>query len=266
MIQLTHVPCQKAVGPSLVLIPGGPGLSSGTLRSLDMLKRSFHLYYVDFPGTNGVEADQSASFASLSRDLVDRVSNIKGPVFLFGHSFGGFFSARVALDLPKIGGLICAAVPFSAESQKSAYVNYIDAKRGALATAESEWERAPSDSSFSVWLSEYGELYFQKENVQAGKILLATDRCSHALFLSIRGEAKKMDSMAVELREWGGKKLFLTGAHDGLLPNDILQRDAERLGFAFRSIVNASHFVAFDRPEVVAKSIEDFFTEPKEAL
>ena len=267
MIQLTHVPSERAGAPSLVLIPGGPGLSSYTLRSMDELRRSFHLYYVDFPGTNGVEFDRAVDFASLSRELAGKVSALTDPVFLFGHSFGGFFAARLAIDLPEVGGLICAAVPFSAESQKTGYVNYVDAKHGALAATAEAWERMPSDSSFSAWLSEYGELYFSRENLQAGKNLMATDRCSHALFLSIRGEAKEMDSMVAELRDWGGRKLFLAGAHDGLLPNDILQRDAERMGFAFRSIAKASHFVTFDRPEEVAKNIEDYFlAQKKETL
>jgi hypothetical protein len=52
MIKLTRVQSEKQNAPKL-FIAGGPGLSSNTLRDLDLLKRSFELVYVDIQGTNG---------------------------------------------------------------------------------------------------------------------------------------------------------------------------------------------------------------------
>jgi hypothetical protein len=41
MIKLTRVQSEKQNAPKLFIISGGPGLSSNTLRDLDLLKRSF---------------------------------------------------------------------------------------------------------------------------------------------------------------------------------------------------------------------------------
>ena len=57
------------------------------------------------------------------------------------------------------------------------------------------------------------------------------------------------------------KKLFIAGQCDKMLPEEFLKRDAVNGGFNFISIKNASHFVTFDQPELVARSIEDFMRQ-----
>ena len=109
MIKLTYRHSESPNAPALFLIPGGPGLSSATLRSLDRLSRSFHLYYVDLPGTNGVPYERDRSFAEIAAEIAAEVSKVGGRSFLFGHSFGGFWAADVALKVPMVAGVICAA-------------------------------------------------------------------------------------------------------------------------------------------------------------
>ena len=54
------------------------------------------------------------------------------------------------------------------------------------------------------------------------------------------------------------KKLFIAGKRDGMLPEEILKEDADRGGFEFKSVNNASHFVTFDQAEIVAGLVESF--------
>ena len=97
MIQFTKLQSQKLNSPNLILVPGGPGLSSLTLRSLDILTRSFNLYYVDFPGTNGNPYLGDKKFNELSEELANQISKIDGFKFVLGHSYGGFFAADILI-------------------------------------------------------------------------------------------------------------------------------------------------------------------------
>lgn len=78
MIQLTNVASTIENNPNLFLISGGPGLSTMTLRSLDILSRSFNLFYIDFPGTNGNPYLRDKKFEELSDELGNLISKIDG--------------------------------------------------------------------------------------------------------------------------------------------------------------------------------------------
>ncbi|MFA6236252.1 MAG: alpha/beta hydrolase [Bacteriovorax sp.] len=257
MIQLTKVKSNIENAPNLILIPGGPGLSSLTLRSLDILSRSFNLFYVDFPGTNDNPYIEKKNFDELSNELVVEIQAIKGPKFVLGHSYGGFFAADLSLKV-KLNGVICVATPFSEKSLVAASENYNAKKSQVLSDAEDVWEKLQDDKSLAKWLSEYGELYFIKPE---GRDLLLQDKVSALFFMAYRSDAIQKESMLPLLKQNGTKKLFVAGKRDGMLPEAILKEDASRGGFSFISVNNASHFVTFDQPESVAGLIEDFMRQ-----
>ena len=257
MIKLTKISCSTKDAPSLVIIPGGPGLSSLTLRSMDILRRSFNLIYVDFPGTNDNPYIEDNSFNVLSEVLASEIIKLNSPVYVLGHSFGGFFAADIAEKI-KLDGVICISTPFSEKSLLIAEENYSSRKTTALLNAENEWEKSQDDNSFAKWLSEYGELYFTDD---VGKELLLEDKVSAKFFLANRSEVIDMETMIEMLKKSETKKLFIAGQNDKMLPEDFLKKDALNGGFKFISIKNASHFVTFDQPELVARSIEDFMRQ-----
>ena len=180
MIELTKIFSEKKDAPTLVMIPGGPGLSSSTLRSMDILSRAFNLFYVDFPGVNGNPYDGDKTFDELSSALEVELNKISGPKFVLGHSYGGFFAANLSLRI-NLEGIICLSTPFSKKSLTSVGENYNAKKSQALTDAEDEWEKLQDDKSFAKWLSEYGKLYFVKPE---GKILLLNDKASAQFFLA----------------------------------------------------------------------------------
>lgn len=255
MIRLTNIAGPKNA-PTVVIIPGGPGLSSKTLRSLDPLARSFHLAYVDFPGCNGVPYEEQ-TFDSLATDLVEAVSRIGGPVLALGHSFGGFFAAHLTLALPA-SGLICVSTPFSSESFRSVEERYSAARTPVLQKAQDAFNAGPTDQNFARWLAEYGELYFAPETMARGRELLLQDPCSAQAFISIEGAGKTMEPLLDRLMHWNGPKLFVAETL-GMISTESLRNDARRGGFKFVAVDRASHFVTFDQPEEVARLIEGTF-------
>lgn len=252
MIKLTRVQSEKQNAPKLFIIAGGPGLSSNTLRDLDLLKRSFELMYVDIQGTNGSAYTGKKSFAEISSALVDVVVNESGEKFSLGHSFGGFLAAELFIR-EVVSGLVCISTPFTKEALSAANENYNHNKTSALSDAEIEWSKNQDNTSFSKWLSEYGELYF---NTPKGKGILQNDKVSARYFKDNRSDVLDKETILSSLAQIGSKKVFIAGTDDKLLPASILEKDSHLGKFDFNQIEDASHFVMIDQPVMVAKVIE----------
>ncbi|HAZ11548.1 MAG: hypothetical protein A2X86_22480 [Bdellovibrionales bacterium GWA2_49_15] len=257
MIKLTQIQ-GPPTSPTLVLIPGGPGISSLSIRAMDILSRSFKLVYVDFPGTNGNPYDKDRSFDELASDLHQIIKDIPGKVITVGHSHGGFFAAEAALSALNISGVVCISTPFTEQCFQAVAENFEDKKTPALIAAEKSWDAHPSDKTFALWLAEYGELYFSPDKLSRGRELLANDPCSHKAFLHNQHDVKLMGALLDEFALWQGQKLFLS-EDKGMIPTHALKKDSDIGGFSFEVIQGSSHFVMFDRPEAVARSIENKF-------
>lgn len=253
MIKLTRVPSNATTAPTIFLIPGGPGLSSLTLRSLDILSPSFNLLYVDFHGTNGNPYTGKKTFEELSSKLNKEIRSVSGKKFVLGHSYGGLFAAKAFVD-GFADGLICVATPFSKNTLLNAGDNYRAHMTEALAKAESQWNESQDDKSFSKWVSEYGSLYFKKPE---GKSLLLNDKVSAQFFLDNRSDISSIGSMLELIKKSKLPKIFIAGKEDKLLRSDVLKNDAIDGKFEFFEIEDASHFVNFDQPEKVAGLIEN---------
>lgn len=55
---------------------------------MDLLSRSFHLAYIDPPGTGGTEELENLTPHSLILSLAELIRSLKTPVILCGHSYG----------------------------------------------------------------------------------------------------------------------------------------------------------------------------------
>ncbi|MBY0415331.1 MAG: alpha/beta hydrolase [Bdellovibrionales bacterium] len=253
MIKLTRVASLATNAPKIFIIAGGPGLSSLTLRDLDLLKGRFELIYIDLQGTNGSKYQGKKSFAEVASALADLIKKESGVKFSLGHSFGGFFAVDLFLG-EAVSGLVCISTPFSKASLSSANDNYVANETPALNKAESNWSQKQDDSSFAKWLSEYGTLYFTNPK---GKELLLKDKVSASFFKDNRSDVLDKESMLDSLNRTKEKKIFICGKDDKLLPPNVLKSDAQVGNFDFFEIENASHFVTVDQPEKVASLIEN---------
>lgn len=251
-MKLTRVSSLAKNAPKIFIIPGGPGLSSLTLRDLDLLKRNFELVYVDMQGTNDSEYQGEKSFSDLSSTLTEIVKEESGLKYALGHSFGGFFAAELFLR-EAVSGLVCLSTPFSQASLSSANENYEANRTECLTEAESAWSQKQDNPSFAKWLSEYGALYFINPK---GKNLLLTDEVSAQFFKDNRADVLDKETTLDLLYKIGGIKTFIAGQDDKLLSVNILKNDSQRGGFEFFTVENASHFVTVDQPAKVAGLIE----------
>lgn len=256
MIKFTRILAKKPSDQYIVLLPGGPGLSSLTLRSLDILSRNFNLVYVDIQGTNGTSFETNVSFSQLTTRLADEIETklkIQSEKIIVGHSFGGILAAALAIKLnPK--GLICLATPFGQKTLDAVTEKYKAGLTPNLEEAASIWLKRKTDEAFKKWLSEYGELYFQNP---VGKTLLLNDAVSANYFLANRSDAVGKDSLLDDLADRSFHKLMVVGKNDGLLSTALVEEDAKRGKFKFLTVENANHFLMFDQPKKVASLIEE---------
>ncbi len=259
MIKLTRITSNVENAPKIFIISGGPGLSSFTMRDLDLLKRSFELIYLDFQGTNESEYLGEKSFADLTLAISQVVQRETGIKYILGHSFGGFFAADVMLR-ESLNGLVCIATPFTEAALSSAGENYAAYMTPELAEAEQIWSQDQDDKSLALWLSAYGVLYFT--NLK-GKELLLKDKTSASFFKDNRADASNMEALLESLNRIERPKVFICGKEDKLLPHEVLEKDAQLGKFEIFKVENASHFVTFDQPESVAWLIENKLLRPQ---
>lgn len=256
MIKLTEIKSSIETNKYALIIPGGPGLSSLTLRSLDLLKRSLNLVYVDFHGTNDVPYEKDATFEELCSELersLNRSIFLYSEVFIIGHSFGGFIATAIA-KIPAVKGLFCIGVPFSKTTVQALNDSYSKRMTPALSKTEKFFEDKKDDQSFKEWLAEYGEMYFLNPE---GRELLLKDKSSAKFFLANTADISKADGLLDEVTNLRKLKVMIAGKQDGLVPFRNLEEDARRGRFQFFTIDNASHFSTFDQPEIVARLIEE---------
>jgi pimeloyl-ACP methyl ester carboxylesterase len=253
MIKLTRVASEIANAPKIFILSGGPGISSLTLRDLDLLKRSFELIYLDMQGTNDSLYEGKKTFSELCTLASDIISNETGEKYILGHSYGGFLAAGIFQKDTFANGLICIATPFSKESLATANDTYSSSKTLELSDAENAWAEKQDDSSFAKWLSEYGALYFKNHKA---KELLLNDKVSAQFFKDNRSDISNDSSVLEHISKIKLPKIFITGKEDKLLPSEVLKNDALAGGFDFFEVEDASHFVTVDNPEKVAGLIE----------
>lgn len=244
-------------GTHLVLIPGGPGLSSNSIRAFDNLASSYQLHYLDLCGTNDT-IFQISNFEDICLHIKSYMEKLDGKKFILGHSFGGFIASKVSL-LTNCDGLICLATPFTTEALNAAGDSYTCKQSVELNNSEEEWINNPSDKTFKNWLSEYQNLYFN--DVCFGRELIQKDNVSYRFFLQNRGDIKNNQNLLDELFFWKGRKLFIAGENDGLLPTSILQNDSLKGGFEFKSIPDANHFMMWDQKQVTIEILSNYLNE-----
>lgn len=256
---------KAAERPVICMIPGGPGLSSATLRSMDLLSRSFDLVYVDPPGTGGTEEPKDPTFFSVTDAIERELIALERPVVLCGHSFGALHGIELAQrGRLQIAGLIAIGTPLSAQAYAVAYEQYAKHMTEELRSASDTWDQSPSRVSLANLYASYGVLYFSPESVERGRELLSGDQVSVELFtrlLPVMSRRTPDIDFTGILRSLPIKKYLFAGEVDLMLPPKTLRSDAEAAQCGFFEIQGAGHFITFDQPEAVAALIEEQFID-----
>ncbi len=184
----------QSADPVFVFLPGGPGLSSQTMRSLEELKRSADLVFVDPPGTGGHGPADFTQFRSrdafweVLRSIEVELAKLNRPLILVGHSFGGFYAGSIALR-DSLNGLDIRGVVFIATALRKNTFNTIMPERirlyekaqsgqhgfSPLAHARMHYMNEPSAANYAEWVANYGLLIFSEESLSQGRRLILGD-------------------------------------------------------------------------------------------
>lgn len=253
--------------PIVCFIPGGPGLSSMSLRSMDLLSRSFDLVYIDPPGTAGLDELPNPTFFSVVDALEAELLSLKRPIVLCGHSFGGLYAVEILsrrrLD---VVGFCAIAVPFSNEAYAAATNQFNLHMTPELSAAGNRFDEKPTNENLAQLYGSYGVLYFSADTKKRGNSLLASDLVSAPSFVNILpviSERTPDIQFTDLLRACALRKVMIAGAEDLLLPLEVLRVEAQATQCEFHEVSSAGHFVTFDQPEAVARLIENIFTDSK---
>ncbi|MEZ4752084.1 MAG: alpha/beta hydrolase [Bdellovibrionota bacterium] len=249
-------------GLPLVLLPGGPGLSSRTMDSLAALHENRDLYFIDPPDTGEAGTPEDFDYGATLLDLKSALSELDFPKILLGHSFGGIWAAHLydtgALN---IQALICLAVPFSERAFTEVRQQYEKHASQEAFAWEKKFLDNPNEHTLSSWTQELGRLYFNEPNIARGKAMLAADKFSAKLFLGCMSEgAMTASALLPKLKTAAIPKLMLAGQSDLYTTPESLALDAEIGGFEFGTVPEAAHFVHFDSPEPACEAIQSFLS------
>ena len=243
--------------PTLCFLPGGPGLSSAVLRSMDLLSRSFHIAYIDPPGTGGTPELTDPTLEAMISSLTELLESLRSPLILCGHSFGALYAAELSrvrhLDLR---GLVFLAPAFFPKTMQAAAEAFRVEKPAELKNAELRWKKEKSNEAFKQWLGAYGPFFFLKHNEKALRQIIENDAVSANTFLKVRHNWKLDISFWEYLRSLKLPKLVITGKEDRLYHSNVIEAEAKEIGCEFIEIKNAGHFLTFDQPQAVAEVIE----------
>lgn len=245
---------------NILFVPGGPGLSPISFDPLIKHLSMFNLYCFYPTGTGGEPSIIRHSYDEQLSELVAAMKNFKGKTFICGHSFGGIISADLSLRNTQIGGLICVATPFKAETFAEVWSNFRKHKPEVTAL-DKEFESGPTDDLYSRWFAAHANAYFSMKNINQGRRMLLEDSMCVANYLGARSESSKKEFLLRKLNETNIPKLFLAGVEDLLMPVDVLGKDADAGGFDLKVIRDAGHFVHFDNPSETAVAIQEFIKE-----
>jgi pimeloyl-ACP methyl ester carboxylesterase len=249
---------------SLILIPGGPGISSSYLRTFDDLSKKYQLHFIDMCGTNETNFEPLTS-DEISTKIADYAKRIGSNYFYIGHSYGGYLAAKTSLiSNPK--GLICISTPLSARAMNIAIKNYQNKKNHLLKEKEEAWLSTPSNDSFRSWLAEFGSLYFHTDK-NNGKAILSNDITSYRYFLNNNSDIEQDHTLLKDLKTSTTPKIHIMGSHDLLLPIDALEEDNFDGNLKSVIINKAGHFPMIDNLQDSKEFTDNFIlTTIKEDL
>lgn len=253
--------------PIIVLIPGGPGLSSKTLSGLEVLNRSFDLVLVDPPGTGGQRDPEKQNFDFVLSSFELELKVLERPIIIGGHSFGGYQAAcllaRKHLDY---AGLVCLGSPLSDHTFGAVTTEYENLKTPLIFETEIKWNENKNLENLRNWFLSYESLWFSQESLSKGQQLILNDKMSLSAFLGVEPNFSGQTELFNSLKVSSVPKLLIAADQDKLVRSNLLEKDAHSGGFDFSILKNAAHFMNLDQSEAVARLVENKFIDSRRGI
>jgi proline iminopeptidase len=242
--------------PIVVVLPGGPGLSSGTVDAFSALNQDFDVCLMDSPGTGHTQALEHPTYDGVLADLEKAIVDTGREVILVGHSFGGIEAVELAVRGKfAVKRLVLLSTPLSKQSvdyQEAALTKFRE-NNPALVEADKKLQANPKDlAAFKEVLGLSGPLFFSPKGAQRGGRWLKKDLSAPSL-ASIAAEGKgHVELLRGKLAGLPFSKVSFASADDALLPIASLEKEARLFhASSFHSLKNVGHFPWIEDPSLV---------------
>lgn len=249
--------------PVICFVPGGPGLSSETLRSMDFLKRTFDLAFIDPPGSGAARGSPAANFNEVIDSLRQSIKKLNRPVILVGHSYGGIYVGALALiaDFP-LKGVVFVDTVLIPEGWDVVERQYAQFAGEDYQKAKQAFKDAPSEETFKNQMVQSSFMFFQPDYIESGRQLISRDRMGWRSAMAIESDPSETMEFAKNLKVLQIPKITIAGEFDRILPADFLKKQAAEVNSKF-FLVHSGHFPTFENPEEVARIFEAQFSSKK---
>lgn len=230
-------------GVPLLLIHGGLSSIEGLGPLIPELSKKFRVIAVDCPGQGRSEQGDSVSYQLMADYLSKLMDALKlDSAYIFGHSDGGNVALLMAADRPD---KVKKAVAFAAASDTSGYFGYVTSSLDELTPEVME-------KDYRWWLDAHLKRTPQKDKWKKFAKDFKT-MCSTPVIVP----ADKLASIQ-------SKILIVQGDNDIVKLEHALHLHYSIKGSQLCIIPAASHFIIFEKPEVLNSMAIEFFTkEPK---
>lgn len=225
-------------GTPLLLIHGGLSSIEGLASLIPELSKKFRVIAVDCPGQGRSEQASHLSYQLMSDYFSKMIDLLKfDSVYVFGYSDGGNVALLMAADRPD---KVKKAAAFAAASNTSGYYPYVT-------TALSQLSPETIEKQYQWWLDPHLERTPQKDKwkkfIQDFAMMCTTPE--------IVSESK--------LKSIRTKVLIVQGDNDIVKPEHAVELHQSIKGSQFCIIPAASHFVLFEKPELLNLIAIEFF-------
>jgi len=209
---------QQQSGPSLIFLPGGPGIGSDYLQAFcNKLELKGSKYLIDFP------QDGSNQFGTLDLKywqdgLIDLVKNFKDPV-LVTHSFAGMLT----LSCPELEQNLKALILMNTTPSSSFFkhINEMQAQHALpdLMLAINKYNSSPSNAAYKEFWKTYQYYCFTQKEMDIAQAVINQFQVNHKSYDYI---CEKF--YATYESKWYPKTLptlIITSTEDYICPSDI---------------------------------------------
>lgn len=259
--------------PVMVVLPGGPGLSSHTVSTLSRLSSHSDVCLLNPPGTEGTTPLEINDYPSLVTDIEQALQSIDRNLILVGHSFGGILAADLGVRAKlsaKVKGMAFLASPLSTDSMNGVLKVTSEYDCNPAKEANDPAKEAGSRScnsekkkghDFKEWFSKAGELYFAPRNTERGVQMLLSDSSYPGLMPALSGALERLKTLMNDLKKSTARKISIGGDLDRLVPRSTLLEDGAKANIPTVTLPATGHFVAFEEPDRVVDLIESRLLE-----
>jgi pimeloyl-ACP methyl ester carboxylesterase len=225
-------------GTPLLLIHGGLSSIEGMGPLIPDLAKKYRVIAVDCPGQGRSEQTPTLSYQVMADYFSKMIDLLKlDSVYIFGYSDGGNVALLMAADRPDKVKKVAA---FAAASNTSGYYSYV-------ATALSQLSPETIEKQYQWWLTPHLKRTPQKDKWKK----FIQDFASMCATSEIASDEK--------LKAIETKVLIVQGDNDIVKPEHAVALHQAIKGSQFCVIPAASHFVLFEKPQLLNQIAIEFF-------